>query len=128
MTKVVYQIKLYEIKIIQYLVATWNTCAFNWNLPPIYGNDLNFWNKIIADGRMDSQFKTLNNIMTDVGNYLRYPFALLLAMFAAIVYSKHAALKFKTIFNMKRIKLLEQQNWPQITPIVDLNLVKEDIN
>lgn len=63
-----------------------------------------------------------------VGKPLRIPFVVLIVGLATWTFLKHPVLKFKNVFDMKRLRDLERDNWPQITPIVDLDLVKEDIN
>ncbi len=62
-----------------------------------------------------------------VGNYLRYPASLLLGLLFILLYSTHANLQFSKRYDMKRLAQQEQVNWPQITPVVRLDLAKEDI-
>lgn len=124
----VYSFKLIEIDLIRYVITTYNTFAFKLHLPPIFANDLNAWQKLINNNQLDIDFKSFSSVLTGVGNYLRYPVCLLLLILAVFVYVKNVTLKFKNIFDMKRMKILEQKNWPQITPVVELNLVKADIN
>lgn len=127
-TQFVYSFKLVEIDLIRYVITTYNTFAFKLHLPPVFANDLNAWQKLINNNQLGVDFQAFSAVLTGVGDYLRYPVCLLLLLLAVFVYVKNVTLKFKNVFNMKRIKILEQKNWPQITPVVELNLVKADIN
>lgn len=62
------------------------------------------------------------------GEYLRYPLGILLALMAWFLYRGHATMRFNKNYNMDALARQEKGNWPQISPIVDLELVKEDIN
>lgn len=63
-----------------------------------------------------------------VGYYLRFPLSLMLLMFAALIYINRAPLRFKKDYNMRLLAQAERQNWVQITPVVNLDLVKTDID
>jgi intracellular multiplication protein IcmP len=73
-------------------------------------------------------FTDLANISTRVGDYLRYPIALLLGILTVIIYFSSATLRYKKVYSMRSLRTAEKENWPQITPVVNLDLVKEDIN
>src|SRR3990167_2272337 len=70
-----------------------------------------------------STFTAVNNY---VGNFVRYPFAAVLIILSAVVYFRHNAIRFRHDYSMKTLREQEQQNWPQITPVLSLDLVKED--
>lgn len=63
-----------------------------------------------------------------VGNYLRFPLVIILLVLAVIVYFGNATRIFKKTYNLKDLVELEADNWPQITPIIGLDLVKKDID
>lgn len=73
-------------------------------------------------------FNVLANVSTVVGNYLRYPFAVILLGLAFLVYRANMVTKFKTVFTMQRLKKLEQKDWPQIAPVADLDLIKQELD
>jgi len=62
-----------------------------------------------------------------LGNLVRFPIAIILVVLAVYVYFRHGQLRFSQVHNMKTILKLEQQNWPQITPVLNLDLVSEDL-
>lgn len=63
-----------------------------------------------------------------VGEYLRYPVILILVVLALYIYFAHVNLQFKKVYDMKSLVESERVNWPQITPVLKLDLVKEDID
>ncbi|BBB15106.1 component of Dot/Icm secretion system. ATPase component [Candidatus Rickettsiella viridis] len=73
-------------------------------------------------------FSQLLDISRTVGEYLRYPVIAVLVVLACIIYFSHININFKKVYTMKSLTEAERQNWPQITPVVKLNLVKEDID
>lgn len=63
-----------------------------------------------------------------VGDWLRIPFAVLLFLLAIIVYFGSTTRVFKRSYTMKDLAKLEKENWPQISPVVGLDLIKTDID
>jgi len=126
----IYNMRFYEIQAIQYSLQGWNLLAIKIHLPflQVQANDLQSLAAAIQRKKLDSTFDTVQVVSTQVGNYLRLVVAPLLAIFAVIIYTTNIQLKLKTVFDMKRMKLAEKHDWPQITPILKLNLVKEDID
>ena len=53
---------------------------------------------------------------------------LVLVGFGFFMFRSHVKSKFRHIFKMKELREVEQENWPQITPVVKLDLIKEDID
>jgi intracellular multiplication protein IcmP len=67
-------------------------------------------------------------IADQVGNYLRIPVAVICIILAIILYRRSVVHRFNRIYSMS--DLLESENaiWPQTTPVVGLDLLKEDID
>lgn len=63
-----------------------------------------------------------------VGNWLRIPFAIILGLLAILIYFGSTARVYKSQYNMKDLAKLEKVNWPQISPVVGLDLIKADID
>jgi intracellular multiplication protein IcmP len=63
-----------------------------------------------------------------VGLPLRIPTVLIVGLMALYVFFKHPVLKFKNVFTTDRLRQLEKNNWPQITPVVDLDLANTPID
>lgn len=65
-----------------------------------------------------------NDVLRYVGNFWRYIYAvIMLVMAAALVLGNRSARNFRKVFNTASLRKSEQSNWPQITPVVKLNLV-----
>ncbi|MFZ2315312.1 MAG: type IVB secretion system coupling complex protein DotM/IcmP [Gammaproteobacteria bacterium] len=63
-----------------------------------------------------------------VGEWLRYPFVILMVILAFVVYFGNSVRVYKRVYSMKEFANLEKSNWPQITPVTNLNLLKVDID
>lgn len=80
---------------------------------------------------INSDQLTFNDLMLlgrSVGDILKVPFSLFLLCLAVIVYLGNTTRVFKRIYSMKSLSQLEKVNWPQITPVVNLDLTKTDID
>ncbi len=74
---------------------------------------------------------TLNDVViigSAVGDVIRYPFVLILVILAFVVYFGSTTRIFRRIYSMKDLAELERPNWPQISPVIGLDLVKTDID
>jgi intracellular multiplication protein IcmP len=63
-----------------------------------------------------------------VGDYIRYPVTVLLAISAFFLYKSDITMKFRKIYSMNSLCAQESKNWPAIKPVVKYDLVKQDIN
>lgn len=61
------------------------------------------------------------------GEYLRYPISIILGFLAWFLYRGHATMRFNKTYDMGLLARQEKENWPQISPVVELDLIKEDI-
>ena len=73
-------------------------------------------------------FSTLVTAGSSVGMWLRIPLAVLLLILAIFVYWASTTRAYKRKYTMKEFAKLESENWPQITPVVNLDLIKTDID
>lgn len=126
----VFTVRYYEIVAIDYVLNGWMKFVQLAHLPLHTPNtqDLTQWSGYIQSKPGEVSFTVLNKVSTIVGNYLRYPFAIILMGLAFLVYRANMAIKFKTIFNMQRLKTQEEKDWPQIVPVANLDLVKQELN
>jgi len=74
-----------------------------------------------------AKFNTVVSVANRVGYYLRYPVAGILLLSALILYFRDSVSQFKNTYTMTSLAKLGAGNWPQITPVLGLDLVKEDI-
>ncbi len=86
---------------------------------------------ILLKALSDPQAVNFNVLMTignGIGDFLRFPFVILLFVLAIVVYLGNSPRIYRRIYSMRDLAKLEQTNWPQITPVVPLDLVKTDID
>jgi intracellular multiplication protein IcmP len=129
-TQFVFQIKLYEIHGLLFVLDYWNSLMTQWNIPAMAVNTqvLVDWAQRVTSGVIDNDYKTMEMIAGDVGRFLRYPISVFIGALALYMGMKNVGVKFNRIFNMKTMKMSEKENWPQITPVLKQTLIKEDIN
>lgn len=73
-------------------------------------------------------FADIISLGNGVGDWLRFPFVILLFYLAFVVYLGNSTRIFKRIYSMQDLAKLEKENWPQISPVVELELLKKDID
>lgn len=73
-------------------------------------------------------FRDIVHVGQAVGNVLRIPFVILLILFAILVFLGHSTRVFKRTYNMRNLIEEEKVNWPQITPILNVDLIKTNID
>lgn len=73
-------------------------------------------------------FSDIIAIGEGVGIVIRYPFVILMLVFAVVVYFSNTTRVFRRTYNMRDLAKLEKVNWPQISPVVGLDLVNTDID
>jgi len=124
----VLQVRYYEIIGITFVLdgVIKGLTFFNLPAPNIY--DLQELAAYIQSKPGTVSFSRLAEVSTQVGDYIRYPGAVILGGLAVITYFTHVTAKFKSTLNMKSLRNLEIENWPQITPVSKLDLVKQDID
>src|SRR3989339_227408 len=84
-----------------------------------------FWQKFMSQVDPKSViFKQIELLSGDVGIWLRYPVMLILLGMAAYLYFFHTSSRFHQSYTMKSLRQVEHENWPEITPIMGLDLVK----
>lgn len=70
------------------------------------------------------QFAAIN---AEIGEWTRFPVMLILVMLALFGYFTGAS-QFRHTYSMKTLRDLGQEVWPQITPVISLDLIKENID
>lgn len=110
----VFQINIWQAKLVNLFIH--NEELSNWIqvMQTVDPNAVN-WDQLVATTR-------------EVGNFMRYPVVLVLLVLATLLYTSNITLKFRKIYDMKKLREQEQFNWPAIMPIVKEDLVAQDIN
>lgn len=73
-------------------------------------------------------FKDLMQYVEAVNKAIKYGVATILAILAIILYSSHTTLRYRKRYSMKKLAVQEAAEWPQIRPIIGLDLLKEPID
>lgn len=66
-------------------------------------------------------------ISTFVGGYLMYPICFILVVMAIVMLKGTATMRYTKAYNMDTLAQQEKDNWPQISPVVDIDLIAEDV-
>ncbi len=64
----------------------------------------------------------------EAGNYLRYPIIICLVIFSYFSFYTNISNRYKKRYDMHRLAKQESIEWPQINPIIGLDLVSEPLN
>ena len=70
----------------------------------------------------------IDKISTFIGSYMMYPICFVLVVMAIIMFKGHATLRFTKAYSMETLAQQERKNWPQISPVVDIDLIEEDVD
>lgn len=122
-TAAVFQIRLFEITAIEFVIDGWNYLAGILHLPLAESSGLTAVANFIQSSNNHVSFDQLAKVSAEVGRYTRYPVAVILVAMGVLVYLKHVTSKYRTKFDMAKLQKFELQNWPQIAPVVGLDLV-----
>lgn len=113
--------KLYEVDMLTYLGTHLNFNVYTFEQV----------RTLIVNARLQPnslKFMDLISIGTVVGDWLRYPLMIVMFALAVLVYFANTTRVFRRNYNMRELAKLEKGNWPQINPIVDLDLINTDID
>lgn len=83
---------------------------------------------IIATDPSKVSFEDVMRIGEAVGDYIRIPVVVIILILAMLVYFANSTRTFKRVYSMTDLANLEKNNWPQITPVLGLELTKVDID
>lgn len=65
---------------------------------------------------------------TAVGYYLRIPCIIFILILAVVVFFSNSVRIYKRTYDMRALLTTEQENWPQVSPVAKLDLIKQDID
>ncbi len=109
----VFKIKLFEMESIQLFISNLLQEEEAW---------------IRAVNPASVTFEQLATISTAVGNYIRYPIIFFLLVMSVVIYFSNPTLRFRKTYSMKTLIDEESVLWPQVTPILKLNLLDQHID
>lgn len=125
----VYWIRIHEADFLIFVSSLWDKLPHFLHLPALNTDELvrmkyTMLSAVPSKVQFD-QFSAINAVM---GDWVRWPTAALLLIMAMVAYFRHATIRFRQRYNMQTLLHLESENWPQIKPVLSLNLVNEDLD
>jgi intracellular multiplication protein IcmP len=111
---VVFQINILQARLVNFFIHSDQLTSLIYLMQTVDPNAVD-WDQLL-------------NTTRAVGNFMRYPVVLVLAVMAIILYRSNLSLKFRKSHDMKSLRAQEQFNWPAIMPIIKEDLVSQDIN
>lgn len=124
----VLHVRFYEIIAIDYFFNLWSKIVQGLGFVPPHFDFASWLIYAHKNIGVELSFADLTLFSTSVGNFLKYPLTLLTFGGAAWLYFGGAQQRFRHIFDTKLFKKREQKNWPQIVPVVNLDLIKEPLD
>jgi intracellular multiplication protein IcmP len=123
--KGIMSVKFYEIIALSFVLKGYAYLASLASLPPPNLKELSDWLLFInSNYGTPVDFKVLANLNESIGNYIRYPAALLLLVLGWMIYIGGISRKFKNFYDMGKLRTSELVVWPQYSPVAKLDLVK----
>ena len=127
--EIIFYIRIYEVYVVQVFVKFINEIAGLLHLPLINLTPLqDTVNYMSSATWANVSFENLSDASTEVGNWLKYPLAVCSCALAFFIYFRHSGKNFRKTYNMETLKLAEDKNWPQITPVIKIDLVKQPLD
>lgn len=114
-------LKLYEVSMLSAITDYFN-------IAPGYFDQIKF---ALAQAKLNVAGLAFPDIVTlgsAAGSWLRYPIIAILIGLAFAVYFGNATNVFRRTYGMRDLTKLEKDNWPQVMPTVNLDLIKVDID
>ena len=125
----VFYLRNAEIALLSWVLQGWNFLASFVHLPLADVVDLkriqHFMGTAVAKKVTLDQVEYISTV---IGSYYRYPLIALVGGLAYISFFHHRSARFIDVYDMNSLKKAEAGNWPEITPVLSLDLVKQNLN
>lgn len=127
---IVLTIRLYEIYLIEYCLKGYAFLATFLHLPLPMPNTDGLVNAltVINSNPSTLPLKQLVSLSGNVGHFLMIPVAMIAIVLAIITYFSNVTEQFRHVYNMETLRKAEFKLWPQVTPVMKVNLVKQDLD
>lgn len=124
----VFWLRTHELDFVRFLAYLWKPLAHALHLPAPNFQQLTVFQEYMRNVNPSkvgwSKFAAIN---AEMGDWTRYPVLVVFLVLAASSYLRGAS-QFRHSYSMKTLRVVGQEVWPQITPIISLDLVKENID
>lgn len=126
--KGVFWLRLREIDLLRWFADVWIPVAQFLHLPSMKLSKLDSIQQYLQNtSPKDVTWNMFAAINAELGRWIRYPTIIILLSIATVV-GFRATSQFRHEYNMKTLRVVGQEVWPQITPVLSLDLVKENID
>lgn len=126
---VIFVIRHYEIELIKGIIAGVNFVGGLVGFSHINTPKLTYWQHFMTVADKEKVvFPQVGAISSEFGRWFRYPVMVVLLGLAAFMWFHNRASRFRHSYSMQSLKKCEVENWPQITPVLSLNLLKKDLD
>lgn len=124
----IYWFRRIEMDVIIFLAKFWKPVAHFLHLPPPDLKKMHVIRFYLAHADFDHvKWANFAEVNTYVGKFVRFPVIIILGALSIFMYFHYGTARFHTAYNTKTLREKSKEVWPQITPVVSLNLAKEDI-
>ncbi len=127
----IFHFRIYESYLLEFVAIAWNnfTHLLPWlHLPNLNAKEMSAMREYMLTTPVEYvYFPAFAQINFAMGQWTRFPAMLILGVSALFIYFRHTGRLFQKEYSMDQLRKQESQNWPQITPVISLDLLKEDI-
>lgn len=125
----VFWLRYYELEAMRVLATWWTPVANLLHITPPDLKRLDELQQFVRDTPVDKvTWNQFANVNAYIGDWTRWPAIVVLMLGTAYMFFRHGSARFRHSYNMKSLRDVSHENWPQITPILSLDLVKTDID
>src|SRR3990167_8407285 len=124
----VFAVRYYQIELLYWIEDFWIHIAHFFHLtPPDIQKLISLQHYLQTADPATVDWQKFSAINSELGEWTRYPVMFILFVLAMIAVLTGAT-RYRHVYNMKQLRELGKNTWPQITPILSLDLVKMDID
>jgi intracellular multiplication protein IcmP len=124
----VLKIRFYEASLVQYIINGYIFVANYIHLPIPDTQKLKDIFAILNSKPVNMPLDELVGLSNAVGRYYVIPFFILIVGMGVVTYYLNVSEKFKHIYTMESLRKGENKIWPQVTPVMRVDLVKKDLD
>lgn len=122
------KLRMYEIYLIEYVLSGYAKVAQYAHLPIPNTDNLISTLSYINSNPTNVKLGSLVTVSNTVGWYLSFPAMLIIFALAIITYFTNIAARFRHIYSMESLKRSEHRIWPQVSPVMKVDLVKKELD
>ena len=127
--KPMFWLRYYELEVMRTLAELWTPVAKLLHITPPDMQRLDMLQKYVATANPNKvKWENFAEINAFIGQWTRWPVIVILLSISTFMLFFYGASRFRHNYSMKTLRAESHETWPQITPVVSLDLVKMDID